>query len=69
MKSYGKNFCKILSKKLGKEIKPASVKKADIDIVDLDDEELMEDSGVEDIDNSGESFKDYDSIYEVSKTK
>jgi len=59
---------KVLSKKLGKEIKPASVKKADIDIVDLDDEELMEDSGVEDV-SYEPTFKDYENIYENSKTK
>ncbi len=61
------SISKILSKKLGKEIKPASVKKADIDIVDLDDEELMEDTGVEDI-SYEPTFKDYENIYEAPKT-
>ena len=37
-------------------------------IEDIDDE-LMEDSGVEDVDYDGGSFKDYDSIYEsIAKT-
>ena len=37
---------------------------SDEEIIDMGDEEIMEDSGVEDIDHDGGSFKDYDSIYE-----
>jgi len=62
---------KIVAKKLGKNIAPSAPEKqvdVDIDIEDIDDE-LMEDSGVEDVDYEGSNFKDYDSIYEsIAKT-
>jgi hypothetical protein len=58
------SLSKTLSKKLGKEIKPMSVSKTtDIDIEDLDDEEIMEDTGVEDV-SYEPTFKDYENVYE-----
>lgn len=53
---------KILAKKLGKTIEPNAPEEEKI--IDTDDDEIMEDSGVEDIDHDGSSFKDYDSVYE-----
>jgi hypothetical protein len=59
------NLSKVLSKKLGKNIIPAKpINIPDEEIEDTDDEEIMEDSGVEDVDYGGSSFKDYDSVYE-----
>lgn len=54
---------KIISKKLGKTYTVAPEKQVDIDIEDIDDE-LMEDSGVEDVD-SDPTFKDYENVYEI----
>ena len=55
----------IVAKKLGKTINPMDAEEnSDEEIIDMGDEEIMEDSGVEDIDHDGGSFKDYDSIYE-----
>jgi phosphoribosylanthranilate isomerase len=55
----------IVAKKLGKTINPMDAEEnSDEEIIDMGDEEIMEDSGVEDIDHDSGSFKDYDSIYE-----
>jgi len=55
---------KIIAKKLGKTVAPsAPEKQVDIDIEDIDNE-IMEDSGVEDVDHDA-SFRDYENIYEV----
>jgi hypothetical protein len=51
----------ILAKKLGKTLEPNVPEEEKI--TDTDDE-LMEDSGVEDVDHDESSFKDYDSVYE-----
>jgi hypothetical protein len=53
----------IITKKLGRTLEPTNSNDED-EILDLDDEEITEDSGVEDVDYGGSSFKDYDSIYE-----
>ena len=61
---------KALAKKIGKEIKPMSASKTvdiDIDIEDIDDEELEEGTGVEDVDYEP-TFKDYENVYEAVKT-
>ena len=54
---------KTIAKKLGKNAEAAPKDDTEIDIIDIDDE-LTEDSGVEDIDHDDNSFKDYDSVYE-----
>lgn len=51
----------MVAKKLGKTIEPSL---PDEEIIDFNDEEITEDSGVEDVDHNSSSFKDYDSIYE-----
>jgi hypothetical protein len=48
----------------GKTIEPSQQENPEDEILDMGDEEIMEDSGVEDVDHDGSSFKDYDSIYE-----
>jgi hypothetical protein len=60
------NITKQVAKRLGTEIKPVEPAEisVDIDIEDIDDEELMEDSGVEDVDYGGDDTKAYDSVYE-----
>ena len=60
------SITKQIAKKLGTEIastEPVEIS-ADINIEDIDDEELMEDSGVEDVDYGGDDTKAYDSVYE-----
>jgi hypothetical protein len=52
----------ILAKKLGKTMSQSVPDEEEI--IDFDDDEITEDSGVEDVDYGGSSFKDYDSIYE-----
>lgn len=54
----------LIAKKLGKTIEPSQQENPEDEILDMGDEEIMEDSGVEDVDHDGSSFKDYDSIYE-----
>lgn len=55
---------KLVARMLGKQIESTPVKKTtDFDIEDIDDEELMEDSGVEDV-TYEPAFKDYENIYE-----
>jgi hypothetical protein len=55
---------KLISRMLGKQIESTPVQKTtDLDIEDVDDEELMEDSGVEDV-SYEPTFKDYENIYE-----
>jgi hypothetical protein len=65
------NLSKIIAKKLGKSA-PADVPiETDIEDIEDTDDEIMEDSGVEDVDHDDSSFKDYDSVYErlVKKLK
>lgn len=50
------SLTKMIARKLGQEAPSVDV--------DFEEEDLMEDSGVEDIDDEGDEFKDYDSIYE-----
>jgi hypothetical protein len=59
------NLSKVLAKRLGKEAPISEPIDTDvIDIEDMDDETISEDSGVEDVDYEGSNFKDYDSVYE-----
>jgi len=56
---------KTIAKKLGVDMgSKAPENPEDIDIIDIEDDELTEDSGVEDVDHDDSSFKDYDSVYE-----
>jgi hypothetical protein len=56
---------KTIAKKLGVDMgSKAPENPEDIDIIDIEDDELTEDSGVEDVDHDDNSFKDYDSVYE-----
>ena len=55
----------IVAKKLGKTINPMDAEeKSDEDIIDMGDEEIMEDSGVEDIDHDDVGIEAYNSVYE-----
>jgi hypothetical protein len=55
----------IIAKKLGKSIEPTlpPEEKSDEEIIDTDDEEIMEDTGVEDV-SYEPTFKDYENVYE-----
>jgi hypothetical protein len=54
----------IIAKKLGRTLEPTNIDNEEDEILDLDDEEITEDSGVEDV-NYGDKFRDYENVYEA----